>query len=143
RWPADIMDAAALDAIDEAVDHPLAARLVEVDRQLVAINLGNVAIAELLVKDALALLERRGLTSRGGDQLTLDHQRSALRLVPLAPALLRALPAGRLVIGLEAPAGVVEAAASIRIGEAVEAGVGPAEPARRLHDVHVLGRQLI
>src|SRR5690606_35428905 len=73
RWPAHIMDAAALDAIDEAVDHPLAARLVEVDRQLVAVDLGDVAIAELLVKDALALLERRGLTSRGGDQLTLDH----------------------------------------------------------------------
>src|SRR4051812_28053272 len=39
---------------DEAVHHPLAARCLEIDLQLVALDLGDLAIAELLVEYALA-----------------------------------------------------------------------------------------
>lgn len=46
-----------LDSIDEAVDNAFAARLVEVDRQLVAIDLGNQTVPELLVEDPLSPLE--------------------------------------------------------------------------------------
>src|SRR5437763_259795 len=49
---------------DEAVDDALLARFVELDGELVAVDEGDVAVAEFLVEDALADRERRGRAGR-------------------------------------------------------------------------------
>ncbi len=54
--PADLREY-RLNSIDEAVDNAFAARFVEVDRQLVSIDLGNLTVPEFLVEDPLPLLK--------------------------------------------------------------------------------------
>jgi len=74
--------AAALPAsrlLHEAVHHLLLAGLVELDGELVAVDDADAAIAELLVEDAVADREGRGIAGRAGDQLALDGERSAAR----------------------------------------------------------------
>ncbi len=44
---------AASDPLDEAVDHLLAAGLLEVDGQFVAVDSGDASVTELLMEDAL------------------------------------------------------------------------------------------
>src|SRR5215210_7973378 len=105
--------------LHEAVEHHFPSCLVEVDGELVAVDGGDGAGAELLVEDALARGEAGLGAGRFGDQLALDQQRAALRaasasageaaavaavvgktaLAELVPTLrgsigLRALPAG-------------------------------------------------
>ena len=61
--------------LQKTVDHFLPARLVEVDRQLVALDLGDVAVAELLVEHAVAhRIGRRAVRHRLGDEFALDRQ---------------------------------------------------------------------
>src|SRR5262249_15987042 len=64
-----------LNPLDEAVDDALLARLVELDRELVALDRDDIAVAELDVKHAVA--DRIGGHSPGrfGDQLAFDRQR--------------------------------------------------------------------
>ena len=63
--------------LDEAVDDLLLAGLVEGDGQLVAIDPDHFAIAELLVKHAVAEREFGGCSGGLRDQLALDRQRPA------------------------------------------------------------------
>src|SRR5580698_4340359 len=60
---------------DERIHHTLLARLVELDRQLVAVDRGDVTVAEFLVEHAVAGRERRGGAGRFGDQLAFDGHR--------------------------------------------------------------------
>src|SRR5690606_7643341 len=58
---------------DEAVEHALLAGLVEIDGQLVAVDAGDVAVAEFLVEDAVADLEGGGhVGHRLRHQLAVD-----------------------------------------------------------------------
>ena len=83
--------------------------LVEVDGQLVAVDGGDVAVAEFLVEDALAgLVDRRAADDALGDQLALDE------------ALLRARPGE---IAVAALARLVEAAAGAVLLGPLPAGV--------------------
>src|SRR6266849_4242030 len=59
------------------VEHPLLAGLVEVHDQLVAVDGGDVAVAEFLVEDAVADREGGDRAGRLGDQLAFDHERNA------------------------------------------------------------------
>src|SRR3982075_2000109 len=61
----------------EAVDHTLFAGLVERDGELVAVDGGDVAVAELLVKHALADREIGDRAGGLGDQLALDGEGKA------------------------------------------------------------------
>src|SRR6478736_9192504 len=64
--------------LHETIDHLLLAGLLERDRQLVAVDLHHVAIAEFLVK--YAVVEREFGNGAGGfcDQFAFDHHRAAL-----------------------------------------------------------------
>src|SRR5579871_325205 len=123
----------------KAVDDFLLARFFEGDRELVAVDLHYVAVAELLVKHAVAKIEVRRRAGGFRDQLAFDHQRRALRLggaarrpirrltflktVVLASAVaaravgLRALPAGRSVARAEGYQ-IVEARGAVTAGAA-------------------------
>src|SRR3954453_17813964 len=67
-----------LHPLDETIDHLLLAGLLERDRQLVAVDLHHVAVAEFLVKHAV--VEREFRNGAGGfrDQFAFDHHRAAL-----------------------------------------------------------------
>src|SRR5689334_9993724 len=65
--------------LDETIHHPLLAGAVELDGQLVAVDRGDVAVAEFLMKDAVAERERRNRAGRFGDQLAFDGERHAAR----------------------------------------------------------------
>src|SRR5215470_457131 len=54
----------------------LLARLVERDRELVAVDHDHVAVAELLVEHAIADRELGGRAGRLGDELALDGERA-------------------------------------------------------------------
>src|SRR5215470_679607 len=58
------------------VSHLLLAGLVELDRQLVAVDHDHVAVAELLVKHAVAHGKLGAGAGRLGDQLALDGERA-------------------------------------------------------------------
>src|SRR5262249_58276708 len=63
--------------LHEAIDHPFLARVVELDSELVAVDGGDVAVAEFLVEDAVADREL-GDGARGfGDELAFDGERKA------------------------------------------------------------------
>src|SRR5581483_11058781 len=125
----------------EAVHNALAAGLVEVDGELVAVDLGDMAVAELLVEDALAQLEARARGRGGGHQLALDgHRTLRAGLVVAAPLLLGALPAERGVAAGEAGARLLEAAAAVRV---VPAAAGNAVRAPRLDHLDVRLGQLV
>src|SRR5262252_3301890 len=61
---------------DKTVHHLLLAGLVELDRQLVAVDHDHVAVAELLVKHAVAHGKLGAGAGRLGDQLALDGERA-------------------------------------------------------------------
>src|SRR5215471_15952639 len=66
---------------NKTIDHALLAGAVELDRQLVAVDRGDVAVAEFLMKDAVAEGKRRHRAGRFGDQLAFDGERHALCLL--------------------------------------------------------------
>src|SRR5438552_14538976 len=97
--------------LDETVDHPLLAGLVEVHRQLVALDRGDPPVAEFLVEDAFA---EREAGAAGDDafrhQFALDEALLRFRAGEaavaahrpfLAAVLLGALPARRRIGVLE------------------------------------------
>src|SRR5262249_42839666 len=78
---------------DEAVDNALAARLVEVDGELVAVHFRHLAVAEFLVEYSLPL-RVAGNAGRGGDKLTIKRKGRTRFSRTFAPtALLGSLPA--------------------------------------------------
>src|SRR5688572_4533668 len=87
--------AASARPIDEAVEHALLARLVEVDGELVAVDAHDAAIAEFLMKHAIA----RGEACRGfriaRHELALDDARRGAHAASFFISLLGALPARR------------------------------------------------
>src|SRR5207237_1091425 len=117
-----------------AVYHAFFAGLVERDGELVAVDMRHIAVAELLMKDAVAGSEGGDRPGRFGNEFALDGERGAafdraarwsplrrdgrigllevigvrfendVRVVEAAARLacLRALPAGRRVVGTEA-----------------------------------------
>jgi hypothetical protein len=58
--------------LDETIHHALLARLVELDGELVAVDGGDVAVAEFLVEDAVAEREGGDGTGGFGDELCLS-----------------------------------------------------------------------
>src|ERR1700761_6532239 len=64
--------------LHETVHHLLLAGLVEGDSELVAVDLDDVAVAELLVEHAVVEAEFRYGTRGFRDQLALDDHRGAL-----------------------------------------------------------------
>src|SRR5713101_6135198 len=59
------------------IHYPFLARLVELDDELVAVDGGDVAVAEFLVEYAVADREVGGGAGGFGDQLALDGERGA------------------------------------------------------------------
>jgi len=70
--------------LDKTIHHALLAGAVELDGELVAVDRGDVAVAEFLVKHAVAQCEGGDRAGRFGDQLALDGERHATRVTPLA-----------------------------------------------------------
>src|SRR6187431_3234216 len=102
----------SLHPLDETIDHLLLAGLFERDRQLVAIDLHHVAVAEFLVKHAIVECELRNRAGGFCHQLAFDHHRAVLVARETAAGLsatalaavtvgLRALPAWRRVARAE------------------------------------------
>src|SRR5680860_1862638 len=84
--------------LDETVDHLLAPGLLEIDGQLVAVDRGHPAIAELLVENARADIDAGALRRARGHQGPVDGQRFAARRVAALLAVgFRPLPARRVV----------------------------------------------
>jgi hypothetical protein len=65
--------------LHETIHHALLAGAVELDRQLVAVDGGDVAVAEFLVEDAVAQREGRGGAGGFGDQFAFDGEGDARR----------------------------------------------------------------
>jgi len=63
--------------LDKTIHHALLARLVELDGELVAVDGGDVAVAEFLVKDAIADRELGDGAGGFGDELAFDGERKA------------------------------------------------------------------
>src|SRR5262245_48484393 len=84
----------------ERRDDALFAGLVEIDGQFVAVDGADAAVAEFLVKHALATAVGFGGWVGGGDQFGLRFDRGA-RAEHFTAARLRALPAGRGVAAVE------------------------------------------
>src|SRR5215470_15711447 len=61
---------------DKTIHHLLLAGLVELDRELVAVDHDHVTVAELLVKHAVTDRELRARSGRLGNQLALDGERA-------------------------------------------------------------------
>ena len=61
--------------LHKTIHHALLAGLVEMDGQLVAVDGGDVAVAEFQVKHALADREIRGRAGGFGDQFAFDNHR--------------------------------------------------------------------
>src|ERR1700722_3944828 len=70
------LGAATSHFLDETVHHLLLAGMVEIDGELVALDVGDIAVTELLVEDAVAGAEGRGGAGRLGDELALDGERA-------------------------------------------------------------------
>src|SRR4249920_2385735 len=64
--------------LDETIHHLLLAGFLEGDRELVAVDLDDVAVAEFLVKHAVIQVEFRGGAGGFRDQLAFDDQGRAL-----------------------------------------------------------------
>ena len=80
--------------LDKTIHHPLLARPVELDGELVAVYCGDVAVAEFLVKDAVAEGEGGDGAGGFGHQLAFDGERHAAGVHARAPrALTRAFGA--------------------------------------------------
>src|SRR5438477_3948018 len=117
--------------LDEGVDHPLLARLVELHGELVAVDFGHFAVAEFRVEYALTQREGRAGCRAASDDLAVNGDRpaleAALALVGkafaaiVAPLRATALPARR-AIGRGERLEPVEAArwlppAALRLGD--------------------------
>src|SRR5262249_44935117 len=63
--------------LHKTIHHPLLARLVELDGELVAIDGGDVAVAEFLVEDAVADREVGNGAGGFGDELAFGGERKA------------------------------------------------------------------
>jgi hypothetical protein len=63
--------------LHKTIHYALLAGLVELNRQLVAVDGGDVAVAEFLVEDAVAEGEGGDGAGRLGDELAFDGQRQA------------------------------------------------------------------
>ena len=63
--------------LDKTIHDPLLPGPIELDGQLVAVDGGDVAVAEFLVEDAVAERERRNGAGGFGDQLAFDGERQA------------------------------------------------------------------
>src|SRR5471032_588680 len=70
--------AGVLRPLDKTIDHLLLAGLLERDGELVAVDLHHLAVAEFLVKHAIAERELRGRAGGFRDQFALDGHRRAL-----------------------------------------------------------------
>src|ERR1700736_5664070 len=66
-----------LHPLHEAIHHALLAGLVELDGELVAVDRGDVAVAELEVEHAVADREGGNRAARAGGELALDGERGA------------------------------------------------------------------
>src|SRR5262249_40600878 len=115
--------------LDKAIHHPLLPRLVELDGELVAVDGGDVAVAEFLVEDAVADRELGDGAGGFGDELAFDGARKArarlaARACVHAPSL--APTRGR------GPCRVVHRSIAIGITLAVVIETAMAEPAPRL-----------
>jgi len=73
--------ASASHPLHETIHHALLAGFVEVDGQLVAVDGGDVAVAEFLVEDAVAEGEGGGGAGGFGDELAFNGERQAARSV--------------------------------------------------------------
>src|SRR5581483_2132315 len=154
--------------LHERIHHALFAGLVEGDGELVAVDGGDVAVAEFLVKDALADGESGAGAGRFGDELAFDHQRAALLCATRAdpagfagqdirPAVVlpRSVPRrARLVEAAHPPAALRALPAGRRVaraesGHLVEAAGAVARhaeaagTARRLRHLDIFRRQLV
>ena len=69
---------AGLGPLHKTIHHLLLAGLFERDRELVAVDLDHMAVAEFLVEDAVVQREFRDRAGRFRDQLALDRYGSAL-----------------------------------------------------------------
>src|SRR5215207_755826 len=67
-----------LHPLHKTIDHLLLAGLLERDRQLVAVDLHHVAVAELLVKHAVVECELRNRAGGFCHQFAFDHHRAVL-----------------------------------------------------------------
>src|SRR5690349_2662799 len=108
--------ASSSDPLHERIDHLLLPRLVEIDGELVAVDMSDMAITEFLVEHARADFESRALggTCRNERAVDGDGLPRALLLAPARTIALRPLPARRLIeTGGEQVLGRVEAARSI------------------------------
>ncbi len=63
--------------LHKTIHHPLLPGPVELDRQLVAVDGGDVAVAEFLVEDAVAGREGGDGAGGFGDQFAFDGERDA------------------------------------------------------------------
>src|SRR5262249_9697872 len=81
--PLKLFSAAILSShpLHKTIHHALLAGAVELNGQLVAVDRGDVAVAEFLMKDAVAEGKRRHRAGRFGDQLAFDGERHALGLL--------------------------------------------------------------
>src|SRR4029077_18277500 len=68
--------------LHKTIHHALLAGAVELDGELVAVDRGDVAVAEFLMKDALAEREGGHGAGRFGDQFALDGERRAADRAP-------------------------------------------------------------
>src|SRR5262245_6159746 len=103
-------------ALDETVHHPLASRLFKVDRELVAVDVGDAPVAELLMENTLPRRVTRGRRRRCSDEFPVQRERRALLAAVLAvPLLLGALPPRRRIAALKPGRGLIEAAAPIGV----------------------------
>src|SRR5690348_1984730 len=113
-------------AFDEGVDHLLLAGLVEVDAELVAFYRRDVAVAELLMKDAVAARIERALriARLDGVGLAFDERRAGARPAARRAIGLRALPARRFIgAGETAGIGVVAKADRAAIEAFIDHGI--------------------
>src|SRR6202451_3152652 len=77
--------------LHKTIHHPLLPGPIELDRQLVAVDGGDDAVAEFLVEDAVAERERGNRAGGFGDQLAFDGERQARP----GDALVAGAPGGR------------------------------------------------
>ena len=137
----------------EVVDHTLLPGVVEVDRQLVAVDSGHGALAEFLVEDTRARLESSPARRRRGDELAFDGEgrsrggtcgrirsRAAVPSGILLCLLLGPLPAGRIIAGAIPGLFLVEAALAVKTSEVA---IGAAEWTFALGDLDVGLGQLV
>src|SRR3954465_5589187 len=127
--------------LHKTVHDLLLPRLVEGDGELVAVDLGDAAIAEFLVEDAVGEGEFRGRAGGFGDELALDRQRPAATRGEAAEIGRGRLGRKRRGLFLKAAAAAIAApaAATIAIGLGALPAGGRIGGAERFHVVEAGG----